>query len=264
MQKIFKIPKVQLILSLLLIYLTAFVNFPNFNTLYLLFFCVGFCVFFDLLFTYFRRRVLFIPYAAIATGLIMSLIINQSAGILQIAVSATVAIGIKNFVRISGRHIFNPVATGLFLSGLFFGDYIGWWGVSFQNIRDFHPVNLIFFLILSSPFLVSGLRLKKYYAILTYLCVNTIFTHFSTPSLHSFISALLNPSILFFAIVMLPEPMTSPVRIRNQVIYGAVVASIPFIFAITSLSEIFAKSSIAFDPLLFALLLGNLIFFKNR
>lgn len=264
MLAVLKIPKVRLILTLLLIYATALVNFPSLNTFYLLIYCVGLCVIFDLLFTYLRRRSLFIPYAAIATGLIMSLIINQSAGILQIVVSAGIAMGTKNFLRISGRHIFNPVATGLFLSSLIFGDYIGWWGVSFQYIKTFNLQDLIFFLILLSPFLVSGLRLKKYYAILSYLLINTTFTHFSIPSLHSFINTLLNPSVLFFAIVMLPEPMTSPVKVKNQIIYGISVAAVTFIFAITPLSEIFARNSIAFDPLLFALLFGNLIFFKSR
>lgn len=264
MPYVLKIPKVQLIITLLLIYTSAFIEFPSVKTLFPLFFGVGFCVIFDLLFTYFRKKVLFIPYAAIATGLIMSLIINQSAGIFQIALSSSLAMGIKNFLRISGRHIFNPVATGLFLSSLIFGDYIGWWGVSFQYIKTFNLQDLIFFLILLSPLLVSGLRLKKYYAIFTYLLVNTIFSHFSIPSLHSFISTLLNPSVLFFAIVMLPEPMTSPVKVKNQVIYGVLIAAVPFIFAITPLSEIFAGNSIAFDPLLSTLLFGNLIFFKNR
>ena len=261
MLSILRIPKLQLIISLLLIYLTALIRFPTINNLQLLFFCVILNVAFDLLLTYIKKRTFFIPYAAIATGLIMSLIINQSANLLEIAFGAALAMGLKNFLRISERHIFNPVASGLFLYGLIFNQYIGWWGVSFQKITQLNLEDLIFFLVLLSPAYISFFRLKKYYSILSYIAINAFISQIFFPVsadvfLNTF-SLILNPPTLFFALVMLPEPMTSPVKPLNQILYGGLVAIVPFMFSLIPLS-------FAFDPLLFGLLLGNLIFFKNR
>lgn len=263
-----KFPKVQLIICLLLISLTAAVTFPTLITFQLIFLCILFNVFFDLVFTYLKKRVLFIPYAATVTGLIMGLVINQSAYLFQIILVSALTMGIKNFLRVKNRHIFNPAATGLFLFSLIFSEYLGWWGVSFQNINQFNLQNLIFFLILLTPGLISFIRLKKHYSIATFLILNAVISHIFFPShtnlLLTTFNLILNPSTLFFALVMLPEPMTSPVKPINQIIYGAIIAIIPFIFSLPLVFDFLTKNNIAFDPLLFALLLGNLIFFKNR
>lgn len=237
MLAILTIPKVQLALMLLTLYAAAAVKFPNFNTLFLFLACVGFNVTFDLLFTLIRRRTFFIPFAAIVTGLIMTLIIDRSSTWFYIATAAAMAMGLKNFVRVEGRHIFNPAASGLFLSGLLFHQYVSWWGVSLPNI--------IFFLILLLPAIISFFRFKKYYSILAYFFSSTVISHNLT---------VFDPAILFFATVMLPEPMTSPVNYKKQIIYGALVAIIPFILTIPLVGG---------DPLLLALLLGNLLFFKK-
>ena len=252
MSSILKIPKVQIALILFLIYLSALIKFPTSINFYLLIMGVGFTAGFDLLFTYLRKRVLFIPYAAIATGLILTLIADQSLTLVQIVTISALAMGIKNFLRVSGRHIFNPVASGLFLGSLIFNQFTAsWWAVSFQNISSFE--NWPFFLILLSPALVSIYRLKKHFMMLAFLVVNVIFTH-----------RLFDPSTIFFLLVMLPEPMTSPVNKKMQLFYGALVALIPFILSATQITPLLTENNISFDSLLFALLLGNLIFFKYR
>ncbi|MBI2018810.1 RnfABCDGE type electron transport complex subunit D [Candidatus Daviesbacteria bacterium] len=249
MLSVLSIPKVQLVLILFLLYATAAIKFPNVNTLFLLFVCVGFNVTFDLLFTLIRKRTFFIPLAAMVTGLIMALIIDRSSTWLYIATAAAIAMGIKNFVRVDNRHILNPAASGLFLSGLLFNQYLSWWGVSFQTVTQINLSNIIFFLILLSPAIISFFRFKKYYSILAYIFSSTVISQLLLSNF-----SLLDPSILFFAIVMLPEPMTSPVNYKKQIIYGALVAVLPFLFAIPLVSN---------DPLLPSLLLGNLIFLKK-
>lgn len=257
MLSILNIPKVQLVLILLALYATAAVKFPNVNTLFLLFVCVGFNATFDLLFTFIRRRTFFTPFAAVVTGLIMTLIIDRSSTWFYIATAAAIAMGIKNFVIIDGRHIFNPAASGLFFSGLLFNQYVSWWGVSFQTISQINLTNIIFFLILILPAIISFFRFKKYYSILAYIFSSTVISQLliSDFSFKTIPQTILDPSILFFATVMLPEPMTSPTNYKKQIIYGMMVAVIPFVFTIPLVSS---------DPLLLALLLGNLIFFKNR
>ncbi len=112
MPSFLRIPKVQLTLTLLLIYLTVFRLYPVTQSLYVLVMSLGSIILFDLLFTFIRRRTLFIPFAAIATGLIIALIIDPDATWYQIAVVSGIAMGAKNFIRVSNRHIFNPAATG--------------------------------------------------------------------------------------------------------------------------------------------------------
>lgn len=260
------IPKVRVAASLFLIYITALIKFPSFNSFYLLISCLGLTIFFDLLFTYLRKQVLFFPYAAIVTGFIMTLIIDPQASSLQIATAAALAMGVKNFLRISGRHIFNPVASGLFISSLIFNQYASWWGVSFQNITQSSLQNWPFFLILLSPALTSVFRFKKHYMMLAFIATSLILTHIFYPfsSLELVINKIVDPSTVFFMLVMLPEPMTSPINKKSQLLYGALVATIPFIFSHSPLINFFTNNNLSFDSLLFGLLLGNLIFFKNR
>lgn len=265
MASIFRIPKVQVALTLLLIYLSAILKFPTITNLNLLIMCIGFTAFFDLFFTYIRKKALFIPWAAIVSGLILTLIIDQSLNLVQIATISAIAMGVKNFLRPSGRHIFNPMASGLFLGSLIFNQFsASWWGASFQNITQ-SLENLPFFLILLSPGLISIFRFKKYYMVLAYLTTNIFLTQIFHPfsQLNYLTSKILDPSTLFLILVMLPEPMTSPVNRKMQIFYGTAVATIPFILSATQIT-LALTDFVAFDSLLFALLLGNLLFFKNK
>src|SRR3989344_7670528 len=173
-----RIPKVQLILSLFIIFLTTMIYYPAKDSLILLSISLLSVIFFDLLFTRLRKNESFMPWAAIATGLIITLIIDPKAEWYQIMITCGIAMGIKNFVRFSERHIFNPAESGLLVAGLLFNQYVSWWGVSFQNITaNFSLRTLVLFFILLLPFLISGYRMRRYKAILTFIVTYTIFTH---------------------------------------------------------------------------------------
>lgn len=242
----FNIPKVQLSLLLALVYLSALAKYPNSNTIYLLLASSGFCVLFDLVFTYLRKKRLFIPFAAIASGLIITLLIDINAKWYEIALVCAVAMASKNFLRISGRHIFNPAGCGLLSGGLIFSLPVSWWGVSFQSLQHFWP-----FLILISPLLVSAYRMRRFVSILTFLVTYTAFS--------GNLTGFLDPTVLFFALVMLPEPMTSPVDYKKQAMYGGLVGVLSYLSSTNTLMAEFLP-----DVLIPALLLGNLVFFKFR
>lgn len=266
MTSFLRVPKVQLTLTLILIYLTVFRLYPVVQSLYVLILSLGSVVLFDLLFTFIRKRTFFIPFAAIATGLIIALIIDPDAKWYQISMVSGIAMGTKNFIRISNRHIFNPAAIGLFVGGLIFSQYVSWWGVSFQNIRQFTFLNLALFLILLSPGLVSALRMRRVYSIVTFILTYTILSHILsfTLSIQSIVNKLLDPGILFFSLVMLPEPMTSPVNPKRQVLYAVIVASIAQLIAFSPISSTLTDRGLLPDLFIPALLLGNLLFFKFR
>lgn len=249
--QILNIPKVQLSVILLVIYLSAWVNSPDLGKVYLLLGSVGFCVVWDLVFTYIRKRQLFVPWAAITTGLIISLTSDLQVGWLALAVICAGAMASKNFLRISGRHVFNPAGFGLLAGGLVFALPVAWWGVSFQSLLDINLSSLLPFLILISPALVSAYRMKRFVGILTFLAVYTLISQ----SLNSF----LDPTVLFFSLVMLPEPMTSPVNYKRQALYGILVGVLAFL-----LPTFQPIAALLPDVLIPALLLGNLVFFKFR
>lgn len=236
MAGLLNIPKVQISILLFLIYLSALKVYPNITSIYLIAVSLTFCILSDLLFTYIRKRKLFIPFAAIATGLIIALIVDLNAKWSELAVICALAMASKNFLRPAGRHIFNPAGFGLLSGRIVFGIPVSWWGVSFQNFQ-----NLLPFLILVSPMLISAYRMRRFVSILTFLLTYTLISRS--------LGSLLDPTVLFFSLVMLPEPMTSPIDYKRQVMYGVLVAVLSFLLP---------------DTLIPALLLGNLVFFKFR
>ncbi|MDP3974121.1 MAG: RnfABCDGE type electron transport complex subunit D [Candidatus Daviesbacteria bacterium] len=264
--RLLRVPKIQMIFLLGLIYLSTLTKYPITQTLPILILALTFSSLSDLLFTYIRRRTFFIPYAAIVTALIITLIIDPKAAWYQIATISTFAMVIKNFLRISQRHIFNPAASGLFIGGIIFNQYVSWWGVSFQTIRSFSPLNLLLFLILLFPLFVSAIRLRRYVNILSFLIFFPLLTQLINLnlSLPNLINSFLEPGILFFALVMLPEPMTTPVNPKRQMLFGFGVAILVTLLSLPLLNNFLLENRLLTDPLVLALLMTNLLFFRFR
>lgn len=260
------IPKVRMIFALGLIYLTTLTQYPLKQTFSILILALGFTILSDLLFTYIRNRKLFMPYAAVVTGLIIGLIIDPNSNWYQIATVCISAMAVKNFLRISQRHPLNPAASGLFIGGIIFNQYVSWWGVSFQTISPFTPTTLIIFLILLSPLLTSAITLRRFYNILTFLITFILVSHLwnFNFSVQSMLNSLLEPGLLFFAAVMLPEPMTTPVNSKRQMFFGITVAIITITLSFPMLNNLLLENRLLADPLILALLAANLLFFKFR
>lgn len=249
--RMLRVPKVQLFLTLVLIFSTSFLQSPQLSRLTVFAAAIIATVFFDLLFTYIRKRKIFLPEAAFATGAIIGLIISPSSTLLEIAVASSIAMFLKNYLRVSNRHIFNPAASGLLIYGLIFSQAVAWWGPSLQNWMTT--------IALLSTLLVSAWRMKRWPAILVFLATYQLWLVIRTQSLATLNLSLFDPTILFFAFVMLPEPMTSPVKIPRQIMYGV------FIALAANLLTLPIFSSVVFpDILIVGLLIGNLVFFKFR
>ena len=247
MPSFLKIPKVQLALALILIYLSSLKQSPLLPTLYLLIVCVGSTIFFDSLFTFLKVRKLFLPLSGIVSGLIIALIVDPNALWYQVAFICALAMASKNFIRVEDKHIFNPAASGILLGGFIFNLPISWWGASFQTIAQQSFWNFLAFFILLLPGLISILRMRRFGSVLSFILVYNIF--------HSF-KLVLDPTTIFFSLVMLPEPMTSPFNLKRQIFYGITVAVAVFAFSLIA--------DYLPDILIPALLVGNLIFFKFR
>src|SRR5258708_2567635 len=128
----------------------------------------------DLLFVHIRRIKFFFPSAALVTGLIIILLSAPDLPIYDAVTACLFAMVSKNFIRIKGHHLFNPAGFGLFFAGVLFHHTISWWGVSFQTLHILSIVNIIVFIILLSPLIISLIRLKRYRITIPFLITNSI------------------------------------------------------------------------------------------
>lgn len=235
----------------------------------------------DMLFLKIRNVPKRFTSASVITGLIIGLVASPLLSWYQTLTIGILAMVSKNFIRVNNRHIMNPAAFGLLVSSFLFGQTISWWGLSWQSFVAFAPQDkqllpIISFLILLSPFLVSALRFRRYRIQLSFLIsyilsnllssFNQVFTldinlfHISYFIFHIFF----DPTLLFFTAVMLPEPMTTPSNRRKQLFFGIFVALVSTIVFLPVANSGIRISNFISDPLIFSLLLANVIFFFWR
>lgn len=226
----------QMAVVLTAIWLTSFLRIGEMKLPLLLILSLVAAIGSDFLFLKLRGKPLFFPSAAIVSGIIIALLISPNSPWYQILLPGLLAMFSKNFLHVSERHIFNPAAFGLLVSGIILRQNISWWGVSWQQL-SIHPLA---FIILLTPFLVSALRMRRYFIQLAFLFVIVLFK-----------ASPLDPTLLFFAAVMLPEPMTTPSKPPTQLAFGTVVALLSLI-------------PYSPDPLLVALLISNALFSVSR
>lgn len=261
MARILRLPKFQLFLALLFIFITIVIKSPSTSLVVHLLFVVVLTAVFDLLFSMIRGKNFFIPYAALVSGAIIALLLPPTIGVFETISATIIAMAAKNFIRIQNRHIFNPAALGLLAAAVFFdktsiSPAISWWAVSWQYPKIDNLSSIIYYLILFTPFYVSAASLRRYWTILTFLGTSTVLNQIINDR-SSIIHIISDPTLVFFSIVMLPEPVTTPVNRRRQILFGLFVGIVSWALS----SRVF---NFIPDPLIVALLLGNLLFFRYR
>lgn len=180
------------------------------------------------------------------TALILFLIIppaENASGFVFLGWAALLAQASKYIIAVNKKHLFNPAAFAVVITGLILNQAITWW------------VGTMFML----PFvLIGGLlliwKIKKIELALSFVVVSLItslgFGIINKTDLFQLIKQILIDSpLLFFAFVMITEPLTIPPTKRLQIIYGSLVG-----FLYTPQIHIFQLFS---TPEL-ALILGNI------
>ncbi len=252
MRRFLRIPKMQMFFCLTLIFTTALVHKPSVQILFMYILALILTLGLDLLLLKIRKIEVFLLSAALVTGSIIGLLNSPTLPIYDVVVVVFLAMLSKHFIKRGRQHIFNPAAFGLFFAGIIFRHNVSWWGVSFQELRIQNLELIIFFLILLLPGYISAIKMRRFKIVIPFLIVYSLLNYFLN---HFF--PLFDPTVLFFALVMLPEPMTTPNNPKSQIIFGIFVA-------IISISVSLPISNFIPDPLIFALLASNLIFLKWR
>ena len=177
------------------------------------------------------------PTSGLISALIVVVLLPPGVNFVPLLVSMLAAVASKHFLIYKHVHVFNPAAAGALVAVLAFDLPLAWWPDAFIWLAV--PLGLWI-----------AWRVKKLLQagafFLSYLLFFLVGGNFIAIDANIF---YLVP--WFFGLFMLVEPMTSPAGKKREIIFGAVVAVLVWIF---SLLPFFALA-----PLIFALLAGNLL-----
>lgn len=163
------------------------------------------------------------PDGAALTGLILAMVLSAREPWYVPVAGSVVAIGSKHILRSLGANIFNPAALALVAVAVVFQSGEDWWG-SLPSLGGAGAA----IVVLGGGWIAAHVnKLPMVISFLTvYLGLCTIFTFFGG---HGAVAEVFRaPDVhaaLFFALFMLDDPPTSPVRSGDQALYGALVGS---------------------------------------
>lgn len=208
---------------------------------------------FDLLWTYARDRVWYLPSSSVISGFILAIVGAPAPSIGLLILLPLVAVASKQLIKLGkSRHIFNPASFSMILLSIFGYPAVSWWGVAWGA-----PV--LYAVLLVGLFILW--RQNRWETAISFLASYAVFLGLLFLWQGREVSQLfqiLRPQIfdgttLFFATVMLIEPITSSFPgTKNRIVYGVLVAL--FAVLITALGQ-----WLPYDPIISGLLLGNLI-----
>ncbi|HEY4460948.1 MAG TPA: hypothetical protein VGN81_41990 [Pseudonocardiaceae bacterium] len=165
-----------------------------------------------------------VPVGAFVTGGVLGMVLDPTVGPGPIAICAAGAVLVKHAVRIGRRPVFNPAALALVIASLLGVRAQSWWGAAAAPIWLGVPVLLAVALIVAdrvNRLPAVGAFLATWFAALTIL----VSLGFTGELAVAYREPLLSMA-LFFAGVMLLDPPTSPGRVRQQYLFGAVAAAV--------------------------------------
>jgi ferredoxin-NADP reductase/Na+-translocating ferredoxin:NAD+ oxidoreductase RnfD subunit len=167
------------------------------------------------------------PESSLITALILALVVDpvfppaNPRGAVVVALAAAVGIASKYLLAFRRQHLFNPAAVAALFSGLAFGAFASWWVGGTYML----PLVLLGGALLARKvrrFRLLGVFLGEFVLFMVILSlVNGLGPDMI---LQSMFFVLGQSAVVFFAAVMLTEPMTSPKRFSLQALYAGIVA----------------------------------------
>ena len=156
------------------------------------------------------------------TALILALILSPAVSqhdYVVLAAASAVAIASKYLITINKSHVFNPAAAGAVIAGIVFHRYASWW----VGTKFLAPV-----VILGGILILR--KIKRFSVVAVFLAIFgtslvwSLPAGSSTDTVHHLVwLSLISTSVLFFAVVMLIEPLTSPSQLNASLAYAVVV-----------------------------------------
>jgi glycine betaine catabolism B len=167
------------------------------------------------------------PESSLITALILTLILEpafpgtnlRAAGV--VALAGAVGSASKYLLAFRRQHVFNPAAAAALFSGLVFNAYASWW-VGATYLLPLVVVGGALLTRKVNRFRVVGVFLGASLAVNVLLSLLNGLPPDMIPQSLGFV--LGQSAVVFFSVVMLTEPMTSPKRFSLQALYAGIVA----------------------------------------
>ena len=163
------------------------------------------------------------PSGALLTGLLIAMVLSPREPWHVVAVTSAIGIVSKYLVRTRAANVFNPAALGLVATFYVFDTGQNWWGA----LPEITPWALLL-VVATGAYIADRVNklpivlafLGAYYLLFTLTAFTTdprrVVEIFRPPDLHM---------ALFFTFFMLTDPPTAPVKYRDQIICGVLVAA---------------------------------------
>jgi Na+-translocating ferredoxin:NAD+ oxidoreductase RnfD subunit len=166
------------------------------------------------------------PSGAVLTGLLIAMVLSPREPWYVAAVTSAIGIVSKYVIRTRSANVFNPAALALVITFYIFHTAQNWWGA----LPEIAPIALLV-LFATGAFIVDRVNkvplvlvfLGGYFALFTIAAFlkdpGKVVEIFRAPDLHA---------VLFFAFFILTDPPTSPVKYRDQIVCGVIVAVVSY------------------------------------
>jgi Na+-translocating ferredoxin:NAD+ oxidoreductase RnfD subunit len=167
------------------------------------------------------------PSGAVLTALIVSMVLSAQTPWYVVALTSALAVVTKYIVRTRAGNVFNPAALAIVATFPVFHAGQSWWGA----LPEVTPV-LQLALVAGGVFIAD--RVNRMPAVLAFLAAYYgLFTCTAFVGDPAWVSEVFRTpdlqAVLFFALFILTDPPTSPVRYSDQVIFAIVVALTSFL-----------------------------------
>jgi Na+-translocating ferredoxin:NAD+ oxidoreductase RnfD subunit len=163
------------------------------------------------------------PSGAVLTAMIVTMVVRAQEPWYVPAAIAVVAVLSKYALRTRQANVFNPAALALVLMSFVLPMGQSWWGA----LPDVSPIWLRAVLLLGGIYISS--RVNKIPLVLsflgTYFCLFTAAAFLGDPRMVAEIFR--SPDVdaaIYFALIILTDPPTSPAKYRGQWMFGVIVA----------------------------------------
>jgi ferredoxin-NADP reductase/Na+-translocating ferredoxin:NAD+ oxidoreductase RnfD subunit len=157
------------------------------------------------------------------TAFILSLIISpialkpfDFAGFWFLVCAAAFAMASKYILAINKKHIFNPAAIAVVLTGFILGQYASWW------IGGNLP--MLTFILIGGLLVVR--KIQRFDLVLSFgiaALAGILLLNIGFNPLTIIEKIFVHTTLLFFAFVMITEPLTTPPTRPLRILYGAIV-----------------------------------------
>ena len=166
------------------------------------------------------------PSGAVVTALIVAMVLRAQEPWYIPMVTAVVAVLSKYVFRSRAANVFNPAALAIVISFYVFHTSQSWWGA----LPEVTPIVQVI-LIAGGVFITD--RVNKMPLVLVFLgSYYLLFTVTAFVSDPQWVSEVFRApdlqAALYFAFIILTDPPTSPVKYRDQLIYGVIVAVVSY------------------------------------